>query len=120
MALSAAAVPQGRLLLGEMVDRDQPVQGQGLLPEVQVLALQVLYQSQQGGALVVDLERDAGDLFQSCQLGGPEPPFPGYQLPAVCPTAHSQGLEQPQSLDGTSQLLQFLGAKNPAGLIGIG
>ena len=30
------------------------------------------------------------------------------------------GLEQPQSLDGTSQLLQFLGAKNPAGLIGIG
>ena len=45
---------------------------------------------------------------------------PGYQLPAVCPTAHSQGLEQPQSLDGTSQLLQFLGAKDPAGLIGIG
>ena len=59
-------------------------------------------------------------MSESRQLGCPEPPFPGYQLPAVCPTAHSQGLEQPQSLDGTSQLLQFLGAKDPAGLIGIG
>ena len=116
----ALANAPGGLLLGEVVGGDELVQGQGLLPEVQVPALEVLYQGQQGGPLAVDLEGEAGDLGEPGQLGRPQAALPSHQLPAALPTAHGEGLEQAQGADGGGQLLQLVLGKDPPGLIRVG
>ena len=118
--MAALADAPGGLLLGEVVGGDELVQGQGLLPEVQIPALEVLHQGQQGGALAVDLEGEAGDLGEPGQLGRPQAALPGHQLPAALPPAHGEGLEQAQGADGGSQLLQLVLGEDPPGLIRVG
>ena len=110
----------GGLLLGQVVSLDQGGQGGGLLHKVQVPALEVLHQGQQGGLLTVHTDDDTGDLGQTGQLGGPQTAFPGHQLIAACGAAHRQGLEHAVLLNAGGQLLQTVLGKKLPGLSRIG
>ena len=116
----ALAQPPGQLLLGQGKVLLQPPQGQGLLPEVQIPALEVFHQGEQGGGLAVGLNGQTGDLLQARQLGRPQAALPRHQLPAVLSPADCEGLEQPQSADGAGQLLQLGLGELSAGLARIG
>ncbi len=66
----------GRLLLGQAIDGDEPLQRLGLLPEIQVTPLKILNQGEQTGALPRDLQDQTGNLFQAADHGGPQPALP--------------------------------------------
>ena len=91
----ALAQPPGQLLLGQGKVLLQPPQGQGLLPEVQIPALEVFHQGEQGGGLAVGLNGQAGHLTQSRQLGRPKAALPRHQLPAVFPPADCEARKNP-------------------------
>ena len=114
------AHPFGGLLLGEPVGLNERGQGGGLLHKVQVPALQIFHQGQQGGLLPVHTDNDAGHLGEPRQLGGPQTAFSRYQLqPGACP-AHRQGLKHPVLLNAGRQFLQPVLGKDLSGLGRIG
>ena len=91
------------LLLGQAALVHEAAQGGGLLPHVQILALEVLHQGQQGGGLTVCLNGQTGNGLQAGQTGRPQAALPGHQLPVPVPAADRQGLEHPQLPDGVGQ-----------------
>ena len=87
-----------------------------LFNSVQVLALQVLDQSQFQHGPVVGLPEDDGDFRQAEQLGGPPAAFAGDELEVAVAISHDQRLDDALFLDGISQLAQRLGGEIFAGL----
>ena len=114
------AQPPGGLLLAEPIAGDQPGDGLRLLPAVQVPALEILHQGQQGGVLLPYLGHQARHLPQSGDPGSPQPPLPGHQLIALPGPADGQGLQNPAGADAGRQLRQALLIEAVAGLLGIG
>ena len=65
------------------------------------------------------MQREAGDLPQSGQLGRPQPPFARHQLPTSLGAPYRQRLEQSQSLNRPGQFLQIALGKDMPGLVRI-
>ena len=95
-------------------------QGGGLLPDGEVLPLEVLHQGQQGGGVAVRLHGEAGHPEEARQLGGAEAALPRDELPAPGGAPDGQGLEHPHLGDGQGQLSQLPGREVPPGLAGVG
>ena len=111
----------GRLLLGQAIDGDEPLQRLGLLPEIQVTPLKILNQGEQTGALPRDLQDQTGNLFQAADHGGPQPALPGNEL--IAPTAlapDGKGLENSMDTNALCQLSEPVRVKVSAGLVGVG
>ncbi len=89
-------------------------------PAVQVPALEVFHQSQQGGVLLSHLGHQTRHLPQSGDPGRPQPPLPGHQLIPVSGPADGQGLQNAAGADAGRQLRQALLIEAAAGLLGVG
>ena len=94
--------------------------GGGFLQVMQVPALDIFDEGQNGGVLLIDLHFQTRNCLQSRQLGCPEAALSRYQLPAVIPAADGQGLDDPMAADGFRQLRQRSGSEFPSGLVWVG
>ena len=73
---------------------------------MQILTLEILHQGQQGGLAAVHRRLDAGHRLKARKPGRPQPPLPGYQLPALSPPPDGEGLEDAVAANGGRQLPQ--------------
>ena len=92
----------------------------GFLDEVQILPLKIFYQGCKTGGPVIHTHENAGDIGDTCQLRGPEPPFATDQLVSVSLPPDRQGLQDSMLADGVRQLIQSGFLKNLPGLGRIG
>ena len=110
----------GRLLLAQAPPLHQLGNGRCLLHVIQVPALEIFHQGQQGRVLLVHLGDEARQLLQPRQLGCPETPFSGHQLIVPAPGTHRSRLQDTVLADAVRQLRQGRRVKIPPGLVGIG
>ena len=94
--------------------------GRRLLHVVQIPPLEILHQRQQRRVLLPHLRNEARQLPQAGELRRPKTPLAGPQLVVPASGAHRGGLQDAVLADAGRQLLQTLGVKIAAGLVGVG
>ena len=116
----AAAQPFRRLLLAEPVAAEQAGDGGRLLHVVQIPALEVLDQGQQGGVLLIHPGQQTGHLPQPGDPCRPPAALAGHQLVDCALLPDGERLQNAVGGDAGRQLLQTLRVEPAAGLLGVG
>ena len=116
----AAAQLFRRLLLAEAVAAEQAGDGGRLLHVVQVPALEVLDQGQQGGVLLIHPGQQTGHLPQPGDPRRPPAALAGHQLVDCALLPDGERLQNAVGGDAGRQLLQTLRVEPAAGLLGVG
>ena len=116
----AAAQLFRRLLLAEAVAAEQAGDGGRLLHIIQIPALEVLDQGQQGGVLLIHPGQQTGHLPQPGDPRRPPAALAGHQLVGCALLPDGERLQNAVGGDTGRQLLQTLRVEPAAGLLGVG
>ena len=119
-AALALAEAGGELGLREVICEAKRLQRKGFLEEVEVGALKVFQQGEEGGAAILGVDEEAGDGGEACGDGGAQAAFARDEVVAAVFLPESEGLEDADFPDGGGELGEGGGVEVAAGLVGRG